>query len=89
VYPFIALAVLVTLTAASFYGSPHFRTPVDVGMVVLGAIGIDALLSPGALKRGTGSRRTEDEYDSDADPGPALTSGARDVGGESLSPSVG
>jgi 4-amino-4-deoxy-L-arabinose transferase-like glycosyltransferase len=44
VLPFVAMAAVVTVTAAVFYGAPRFRVPVDVAMVVLGAIGIDAII---------------------------------------------
>jgi hypothetical protein len=43
VLPFVALLVLVTLTAAVFYGAVRFRMPADVALVVLAAVAIDAI----------------------------------------------
>jgi 4-amino-4-deoxy-L-arabinose transferase-like glycosyltransferase len=45
VLPFVALAAVVTVTAAVFYGTPRFRVPVDVGIVVLAAVALDAMLA--------------------------------------------
>ncbi len=42
VAPYIATAVLVTLTAALFYGIVRFHVPADVAMVVLAAVAVDA-----------------------------------------------
>jgi 4-amino-4-deoxy-L-arabinose transferase-like glycosyltransferase len=53
VLPFVALALVVTITAALFYGSPHFRVPAEVATVVLAAVAIDSLL---ADRRGKSSR---------------------------------
>jgi 4-amino-4-deoxy-L-arabinose transferase-like glycosyltransferase len=41
--PFVATALLVSLTAVAFYGIVRFRIPADVAIVVLAALGIDAL----------------------------------------------
>lgn len=41
--PFVAMAVSVTITAATSYGLLRFRVPVDVAMCVLGGIGLAAL----------------------------------------------
>ena len=43
--PFVATAVLVSLTAIAFYGIVRFRLPADVSIVVLAALGVDALLA--------------------------------------------
>jgi hypothetical protein len=44
VLPFVALAAVVTITAACFYGHPRFRTPVEVAVVVLAALTLDELI---------------------------------------------
>ncbi|MDZ7673466.1 MAG: glycosyltransferase family 39 protein [Acidimicrobiales bacterium] len=44
VLPYLALAATVTITAASTFGLTRYRTPVDVAMVALGAVGIDAIV---------------------------------------------
>jgi len=41
----IAPLVVVTLTAAAFYGLLRFRTPAEVSLVVLGGVGADTVLS--------------------------------------------
>ena len=41
--PFVAMPVLVTVTAALFWGNPRFRRPVEIVIVVLAAVAIDAL----------------------------------------------
>jgi len=43
VAPFLGLAVLVTCTAAMFWGDPRFRRPGEIAIVVLAAVAIDAL----------------------------------------------
>jgi 4-amino-4-deoxy-L-arabinose transferase-like glycosyltransferase len=48
--PFVATAVLVTLTAIAFYGIVRFRLPADVSIVVLAALGVDALVPKGARR---------------------------------------
>lgn len=45
VLPFVAFALVVTITAALFYGSMHFRVPAEVAIVVLAAVGIDAIVT--------------------------------------------
>lgn len=45
VWPFVAIAVTVTLTAAVFYGAVRFRAPADVALVVLAAVAVDALIA--------------------------------------------
>jgi len=42
--PFIATLVSVALTVAVFYGLVRLRTPADVALVVLAAVGIDGLV---------------------------------------------
>jgi len=42
VWPLLAPAVIVTLTAALFYGIVRFRLPFDVTMTVLAGVGVDA-----------------------------------------------
>jgi 4-amino-4-deoxy-L-arabinose transferase-like glycosyltransferase len=43
VAPLLALAVLVTGTAAMFWGDPRFRRPAEIAIVVLAAVAIDTL----------------------------------------------
>lgn len=43
IIPFVALAVLVTFTAASTFGITRYRVPVEVGLVVLAALALDDL----------------------------------------------
>jgi 4-amino-4-deoxy-L-arabinose transferase-like glycosyltransferase len=43
--PLIAPLVVVTLTAAAFYGLLRFRAPAEVSLVVLGGVGADTVLS--------------------------------------------
>jgi len=74
VLPFAALAATVTITAACFYGSPRFRTPVEVGAVVLAAVAIDGLLETPARRRGAAER--------DVDSAPAPTALAPAGSGE-------
>ena len=42
ILPFVSLALLVTFTAAVAIGITRYRYPVDVGLVVLGGIALDA-----------------------------------------------
>jgi 4-amino-4-deoxy-L-arabinose transferase-like glycosyltransferase len=42
-WPLAATAVIVTITAAAFYGLVRFRIPAEVAIVVLAAVTIDAL----------------------------------------------
>jgi hypothetical protein len=44
VWPLAATAVIVTITAAVFYGLVRFRVPAEVAIVVLAAVAVDALL---------------------------------------------
>lgn len=44
VWPLLAPFVLVTVTAALFYGLTRFRIPAEVSLVVLAGTGVDALL---------------------------------------------
>jgi 4-amino-4-deoxy-L-arabinose transferase-like glycosyltransferase len=48
--PLIAIAVVITVTAAVTIGVTRYRVPLDVVVVVLAAAGIDALL-PGPIQR--------------------------------------
>ena len=43
-YPLAAMFVLVTFTAAVFFGIDRYRVPAEVALVVLAAVGIDAFL---------------------------------------------
>lgn len=52
-WPFASIAVMVTLTAAMTFGLTRYRVPADVALVVLGAIGLDALLSRARRPRPT------------------------------------
>lgn len=40
--PLVAMPVLVSLTAALFYGNPRFRVPAEIAIVVLAAVALDA-----------------------------------------------
>jgi hypothetical protein len=44
VWPLVGTTVIVTLTAALFYGIIRFRIPAEVALVVLAAAGVDALV---------------------------------------------
>jgi hypothetical protein len=44
IFPLLAPAVLVTISAAVFYGTVRFRSPAEVSIVVLAAVALDALL---------------------------------------------
>jgi hypothetical protein len=52
--PLLVPIVVVTLDAAAFYGLVRFRVPAEVSIVVLAAIGLDALAT---RRQGVGSRR--------------------------------
>jgi hypothetical protein len=45
ILPMLALAVLVVITAALFYGAARFRVPADVAIVVSAAVALDAACS--------------------------------------------
>ena len=53
VWPFLAVAITVTLTAAVFYGAVRFRAPADVALVVLAGVAIDALIAATSSTRAT------------------------------------
>jgi hypothetical protein len=42
ILPLVAMAALVTLTAASAYGVTRFRVPAEVAIVILSAVALDA-----------------------------------------------
>ena len=42
VAPLVAMPVMVTITAAAFWGDPRFRRPAEIAIVVLAAVAIDA-----------------------------------------------
>jgi hypothetical protein len=42
--PFVSMAIVITVTAALTFGITRYRVPIDVVMIVLGAVGADALL---------------------------------------------
>jgi 4-amino-4-deoxy-L-arabinose transferase-like glycosyltransferase len=44
IWPLLVPAIVVTVSAALFYGQPRFRSPAEPGIVVLAAIGIDLFL---------------------------------------------
>ena len=56
ILPFVSLALLVTLTAAVAIGITRYRFPVDLGLVVLAGISLDAAWR--WLRRPTRSRGT-------------------------------
>ena len=39
------MPVMVTITAAAFWGDPRFRRPAEIAIVVLAAVAIDAFLA--------------------------------------------
>src|ERR671910_3544002 len=43
IVPMVALAAMVTITAALFYGAIRFRVPADVAIVVCAAVALDAV----------------------------------------------
>jgi 4-amino-4-deoxy-L-arabinose transferase-like glycosyltransferase len=43
IWPLLSTAVVVTLTAAAFWGGPRFRVPADVAIVVAAGVGVDFL----------------------------------------------
>jgi len=43
--PLVAMPVMVTCTAALFWGDPRFRRPAEIAIVVLAAVAIDALVA--------------------------------------------
>lgn len=45
VWPLAGTVVIVTLTAAAFYGLVRFRIPAEIAIVVLAAVAVDALLA--------------------------------------------
>jgi 4-amino-4-deoxy-L-arabinose transferase-like glycosyltransferase len=47
----LALPVMVTLTAALFWGDPRFRRPAEIAIVVLAAVAIDALVARRSVDR--------------------------------------
>lgn len=51
VWPYVAIAVMVTATAAMTFGLTRYRVPADVALVVLGAVGIDAVVRALAARR--------------------------------------
>jgi len=69
VLPFVAFAAVVTITAASFYGHPRFRTPVEVGAIVLAAVALDRLVE---RRRSDAGALTEPAGKT---PGPSLHAG--------------
>jgi len=54
----IAPFVLVLLVSITSYGSLRFRAPADVALVVVGAVGLDALWPRGDRPEGAGNHRT-------------------------------
>jgi hypothetical protein len=44
-WPLLSMFVIVTITAATSYGTTRFRTPAEVAIVVLAGIAIDAGLN--------------------------------------------
>lgn len=63
ILPFVSLAVLVTFTAAVAIGITRYRFPVDVGLVVLGGIALDAgwrwMRRPSSMRRRPATPRVE------------------------------
>jgi 4-amino-4-deoxy-L-arabinose transferase-like glycosyltransferase len=51
VLPLLAPVLVVTISAAAFYGTVRFRSPAEVSIVVLAAVGLDALLRRSAARR--------------------------------------
>ena len=61
VSPFVAQAVAVTLTAALSFGLTRYRVPVDVALVILAAVAVDALARRRWPQSDGGSVRRRDE----------------------------
>jgi 4-amino-4-deoxy-L-arabinose transferase-like glycosyltransferase len=51
VLPLLAPVLVVTISAAAFYGTTRFRSPAELSIVVLAAVGLDALLRSSAARR--------------------------------------
>lgn len=70
--PLLMTFVVVTITAALFYGLVRFRVPAEVALVVLAASGIDALWSrasrPSTVGPGEGAAEGDDGEPDVADP---------------------
>jgi hypothetical protein len=49
--PIAALAIIVTLAAATTFGITRYRAPFEVALVLLAAIGIDAVWSAWRSRR--------------------------------------
>ena len=52
IVPLLAMPVLVTVTAALFWGNPRFRRPAELAIIVLAAVAIELFMSralPGKL----------------------------------------
>lgn len=58
VWPFASIAIMVTVTAATTFGLTRYRVPADLALVVLGAVGIDALAAWVARRRAAGAPRS-------------------------------
>jgi hypothetical protein len=75
ILPFLSLAVLVTFTAAVAIGITRYRFPVDVGLVVLGGIALDAgwrwVRRPSPSRRATASSGSKQDRKPTAEVGAA------------------
>jgi hypothetical protein len=64
IIPFLGIAAMITFTAASTFGITRYRVPLEVGIVVLAAIALDALWSRWR-GRGDPEQASEDEVADD------------------------
>ena len=77
-WPLLSMFVIVTITAATSYGTTRFRTPAEVAIVVLAGIAIDA---------GLNRWRRRSAEDTDVEPAVSPAPGAEAVSESSSSPS--
>ncbi len=61
VWPYVAIAIMVTTTAALTFGLTRYRVPADVALVVLAAVGIDAVVR--SISSGRAGERPDREAD--------------------------
>lgn len=57
IWPMLSIAVMVTITAAMTFGLTRYRVPADAALVVMGAVGLDALVD--RANRARFERRTK------------------------------
>jgi 4-amino-4-deoxy-L-arabinose transferase-like glycosyltransferase len=74
VSPLLAMAGVITITAAITFGATRYRVPADVMIAILAAVGIEALIAlrwraadTGTISRRRGARTRPDDATADAD----------------------